>query len=311
MSDFVNQFWSFYVAILTVASIIACWLLLKSQNIKRPKGEQVETTGHVWDGDLSEWNNPLPNWWRWMFYITIIFAFGYLAFYPGLGTWGGKLGWSSAGQYQVETAAAEARYGELYKGYASLGAEEMANNPAALAVGQNLYLNYCAGCHASDARGSKGFPNLADKDWLYGGDARTLHATIAKGRTGVMPPMGAALGSEGTRDVAHYVRSLSGLTVDSLRVARGKAAFAQTCAGCHGAEGKGNPMLGAPNLSDQIWLYGGSEETIVETITKGRTNVMPAWGNTLSDDKVRILAGYIWSLSNEAPKTALREVDAK
>ena len=311
MSDFVNDFWAFYVAILTVVSIIACWLLLSSQNIKRPKGEQVQTTGHVWDEDLSEWNNPLPNWWRWLFYITIVFSFAYLVFYPGLGAWGGNLGWSSAGQYEAERMAAETRYGELYKSYASLSVEEMAANPAAMAVGQNLYLNYCAGCHASDARGSKGFPNLADKDWLHGGDPEVLRTTITKGRTGVMPPMGAALGGEGTRDVAHYVRSLSGLTVDSLRAARGKALFAQTCAGCHGADGKGNPMLGAPNLADNVWLYGGSEETITETIVKGRTNVMPAWGDTLSEDKVRILAGYIWSLSHDVPKTALREDQAK
>ena len=311
MSDFVNDFWAFYVAILTVVSIVACWLLLSSQNIKRPKGEQVQTTGHVWDEDLSEWNNPLPNWWRWLFYITIVFSFAYLVFYPGLGAWGGNLGWSSAGQYEAERMAAEARYGELYKNYASLSVEEMAANPAAMAVGQNLYLNYCAGCHASDARGSKGFPNLADKDWLHGGDPEVLRTTITKGRTGVMPPMGAALGGEGTRDVAHYVRSLSGLTVDSLRAARGKALFGQICAGCHGADGKGNPMLGAPNLADNVWLYGGSEETITETIVKGRTNVMPAWGDTLSEDKVRILAGYIWSLSHDVPKTALREDQAK
>ena len=301
MSDFVSDFWGFYVGVLTMVSIIACWLLLQSQNTKRVKGEKVDTTGHVWDEDLREWNNPLPNWWRWLFYLTILFAFAYLAFYPGLGMWQGKLGWSSAGQYEVERINAEKQYDAAYKTYAGLSVEEMAGNSAAMAIGQNLFLNYCAGCHASDARGSKGFPNLADKDWLHGGDADVLYKTIAGGRAGMMPPFGAALGAEGVRDVAHYVRSISNLTTDSLRTARGKAIYAQNCAACHGNDGRGNPIMGAPNLADKTWLYGGDEETIVRTISAGRTNVMPAWEGTLSDDRLKILAAYVWSLSNEPP----------
>lgn len=301
MSDFVNDFWSFYVGVLTVVSIIACWLLLQSQSTRRVKGEKVDTTGHVWDEDLREWNNPLPNWWRWLFYLTILFAFAYLAFYPGLGKWQGKLGWSSAGQYKIERSQAEKQYDALYKSYANLGTEEMARNPAAMAVGQNLFLNYCAGCHASDARGSKGFPNLADKDWLYGGDPQALHTTIANGRTGTMPPFGSALGGEGVRDVAHYVRSMSNLTTDSLRTARGKNIYAQNCAACHGNEGQGNPVLGAPNFADKVWLHGGDEESVVRTITGGRTNMMPAWKDTLSDERLKILAAYVWGLSHEPP----------
>lgn len=302
MTDFVSGFWEFYVGIITLVSIVGCWLLLESQNkVKRKKGEEVATTGHVWDGDLVELNNPLPNWWRWMFYLAIIFSLGYLVLYPGLGFYDGMLKWSSAERYQKEQAHAEETYGAIYAKYQQMPIEEVAADPAAMAIGQNLYLNYCAQCHASDARGSKGFPNLADHDWLWGGDPKTILQTISQGRTGQMPPMGAVLGSEGTRDVAHYVLSLSGRTHDSIRAARGRPLFAQNCAVCHGADGKGNQMLGAPDLTDNIWLYGGSEATITETITKGRTNVMPAWKDFLGESKVHVLAAYIWSLSNEPP----------
>lgn len=302
MSDFVSEFWGYYVGVLTVISIAACWILLKSQTTRRVKGEEVRTTGHVWDEDLKEWNYPLPNWWRWLFYITIVFAFAYLAFYPGLGMWQGSLGWSSTGQYHDEKAAAEKSYEALYKQYAGMSTEGMAADAGAMAVGQNLFLNYCAGCHASDARGSKGFPNLADKDWLYGGDPGTLYASVAKGRAGTMPAFGAVLGEQGARDVAHYVRSFSGLTVDSLRAARGKTTYAQNCAACHGMDGTGNHAIGAPNLSDKTWLYGGDEETVVQTVSRGRSNAMPAWQGTISDERLKILAAYVWSLSNEAPK---------
>lgn len=310
MTDFVNSFWEFYVGILTIVSVIAMAVLLQSQSRRRVKGEQVDTTGHVWDGDLEEWNNPLPNWWRWLFYLTIVFAFGYLILFPGLGFWDGSLNWSSAGRYQKEQAHAEKTYGPLYAKYAQMPVEEVAADPAAIAIGQNLYLNYCAQCHASDARGSKGFPNLADRDWLYGGDPKVIHQTISAGRNGVMPAMGAALGGEGTRDVAHYVMSLSGLTHDSIRAARGRDKFAQTCAACHGADGRGNQMMGAPNLTDKIWLYGGSEAAITETISKGRNNVMPAWKDFLGETKIHVLASYIWSMSNEPGKREAAKADA-
>lgn len=302
MTDFVNGFWEFYVGILTIVSIIAMGVLLQSQSRRRVKGEQIDTTGHVWDEDLEEWNNPLPNWWRWLFYLTVVFALAYLVLFPGLGFWDGALKWSSAGRYQNEQANAEKTYGPLYAKYAQMPVEHVAADPAAIAIGQNLYLNYCAQCHASDARGSKGFPNLADRDWLYGGDPQVIHQTILNGRNGMMPPFGATLGGEGVRDTAHYVMSLAGLTHDSIRAARGKPRFAQNCAACHGADGKGNPMLGAPNLTDKTWLYGGSETTIAETITNGRNNVMPAWKDFLGEAKIHVLAAYIWSLSNESAK---------
>lgn len=297
MSDFTSRFWEVYIAVLTIASIVACGVFLRSQSTQKVSGK-VGTTGHVWDEDLAEWNNPLPSWWRWLFYITLVFALVYVAFYPGLAFYAGSLKWSSTGQYEEEQKRAQASYGPLYAKYASMDVEKVAADPAAMAMGQNLYLNYCAQCHASDARGSKGFPNLADADWLYGGDPKTLKETILNGRVGVMPPMAAALGADGTKDVAHFVMSLSGAPADSIRVARGKDKFMQTCAACHGAEGKGNPALGAPNLTDKIWLHGSGEAAIIETITVGRNNQMPAWKDFLGEEKVHVLAAYVWGLSN-------------
>jgi cytochrome c oxidase cbb3-type subunit 3 len=306
MSDFIAAFWAYYIAALTIVSIVGCWVLLRSQTTKRVPGAAVGTTGHVWDEDLQERNNPLPNWWRWLFIITIVFGLGYLVFYPGLAAWSGTLKWSSTGQYDAEQARAEATYGPLYAKYLGMPIEQVAADPAAIAIGQNLYLNNCAQCHASDARGTRGFPNLADRDWLWGGDAKTIVQTISGGRNGIMPPFGAVLGGDGTKDTAHYVMSLSGLAHDSIRAARGKEKFAQVCAACHGADGKGNPALGAPNLTDKIWLYGSGEPAIIETITQGRNNVMPAWQPILGAAKVHVLAAYVWSLSNEPAKAAVK-----
>ncbi len=300
MSDFTNDFWNWYVSVITVVSILACAVFLwKLTTRKLAPGEKPGTMGHVWDEDLQEFNNPLPNWWRWLFYITIVFALGYLTLYPGLGSFDGTLKWSSTGQYEKEMAAAEDNYGPLFAKYAAMDIRDVAADPAARRIGENLYLNYCAQCHASDARGSRGFPNLADNDWLYGGEPETIKATLMNGRNGMMPPMAAALPGEGVKDVAHYVMSLSGMTHDNLRATRGKELFQTNCAVCHGADGTGNKMLGAPNLTDDAWLYGSGESSIIETITQGRNGVMPAWGEFLGEDKVHILAAYVWSLSNK------------
>jgi cytochrome c oxidase cbb3-type subunit 3 len=301
MSDFTSPFWEIYISVMTIASIIACAVFLRSQSSKKVPGK-VATTGHVWDEDLAEWNNPLPSWWRWLFYITIVFSLLYVVLYPGLGIFGGTLKWSAVGQYEQEQKRAEATFGPIYAKYAGMDVEKVAADPAAMAIGQNLYLNYCAQCHASDARGSKGFPNLTDGDWLYGGDPKAIKETILVGRNGVMPPMGAALGAEGTKDVAHYVMSLSGAPADSIRVARGKEKFLQTCAACHGAEGKGNHALGAPNLTDKVWLHGSGEAAIIETINNGRNNQMPAWKDFLGEQKIHVLAAYVWGLSNKPAK---------
>jgi len=296
VSQFTSQFWDVYVAILSIVSIVACALFLKSQSVRKVPGA-APTTGHTWDEDLAEYNNPLPRWWSWLFYITIVFALAYLVLYPGLGSWRGALGWSQVTQLEQELAAADKRFGPMYEKFAALDVEALAKNPEALAIGQKLFLNNCAQCHASDGGGSRGFPNLTDRDWLWGGDIKVIETTITEGRTGVMPPWGAALGETGVKDVAHYVLSLSGLTHDSIRKARGEQVYKVTCAACHGADGKGNQALGAPNLTDRVWLHGSGEAMLIDVIGKGRTNQMPAHKNDLSAVKIKLLAGYVYSLS--------------
>jgi cytochrome c oxidase cbb3-type subunit 3 len=300
MSDFVDGFWSLYVAGLTLISVIACAVLLTMQHKKRAPGQAVDTTGHQWDEDLAEYNNPLPKWWMWLFWITIVFGLLYLVLYPGLGSFKGVLGWTSTGQYQAEQASAEATYGPVFRKYASLEIEAIAKDPQGKAMGERMFLTYCSQCHGSDARGAKGFPNLADGDWLWGGEPQAILASIMEGRNGVMPPMGAAVGGpEGVKEVANYVLSLSGAAHDARLAEAGKAKFA-ACAACHGPEAKGNPALGAPNLTDKVWLHGGSLAAISEQIDKGRTNVMPAHKDFLGPERSRILAAYVWGLSQPA-----------
>jgi cytochrome c oxidase cbb3-type subunit 3 len=302
VSDFTSGFWEIFIGATSLVSIIACGVFLKSQSIRRVAGAKVDTTGHVWDEDLREWNNPLPRWWMWLFYLTILFALVYLAFYPGLAFYKGSLNWSSTGQYTEEVKRVDAAVAPLYAKFQGMDFAQLASNKEAMAIGQNLYLNYCSQCHAADARGARGFPNLTDGDWLYGGDPKVITESILNGRNGIMPPLGAALGGEGTKDVANYVMSLSGLPNDSIRTARGKEKYEQVCAACHGADGKGNAQLGAPNLTDKVWLYGSSEAEIINGITNGRNNVMPSWKGFLGEQKAHVLAAYIWSLSNKPAK---------
>ncbi len=304
MSDFVHDGWSLYIAIITLASLVACAVLLKLMSTsKMAPGEKTGTTGHVWDEDLQEWHNPLPSWWMWLFYITIVFALVYLILYPGLGSYKGYLGWTSTGQYQDEQKQAAATYGPIIDKFLKQDVQTVAANPEAREIGQRLFLNYCAQCHGSDAGGSKGYPNLRDSDWLYGGTPEAIKATLINGRIGAMPPMGAAVGgTEDVRDVAHFVLSISGRTHDSMRAQRGKAKFASTCAACHGLDGKGNQQIGAPNLTDDIWLHGGTEAVIIETIVNGRMNQMPAHKDFLDEGKIHLLTAYVLGFSNQAAK---------
>ena len=309
MSDFTSSFWSLFIAGVTLVSVIACGILLASLS-KRKVAADPDKTGHVWDEDLDEYNNPLPRWWIWLFWITIVYGLAYFWFYPGLGTWQGAFKWSSAGEYQEEVKVAQDRYGPLYARLAAVSLEQLAADPEAKVVGQRLFINYCSQCHASDARGSKGFPNLTDDDWLHGGTPEAIKTTILDGRRGAMPPMAAGLTPAQVKDLANYVRSLSGLPHDASAAGRGKPHFAR-CAGCHGAEGKGNIALGAPNLTDKVWLHGSSEESIVETITLGRTNVMPAHREFLGEQRSHILASYVYGLSKgEAGKPGIVRVNA-
>jgi cytochrome c oxidase cbb3-type subunit III len=304
MSDFTSNFWSSYVAIITVVSILACLLLLWFSGKAKAMSTSDNTTGHVWDGDLREMNNPLPRWWVWLFVITIIFSGVYLVMYPGLGNSPGKLGWTSTGQHKAEMEKGQKEVAPLYAKFASMKPEDVAKDAQAMAIGERLFMNNCAQCHGSDARGGKGFPNLTDGDWLHGGAPEKIKETITNGRIGTMPPMAAAVGTpDDVKNVAHYVLSLSGSPHDSLRASLGKAKFG-ACAACHGMDGKGNQALGAPNLTDDIWLHGWGENAIVAMVTNGKVNQMPAQADKLTPEQIHVLGSYVWGLSNGAKMAA-------
>lgn len=297
MADFVSGFWNLWVMVLVAGSLLFCLFVLLSNN-KRETGP-VELHGHVWDENLAEYNNPLPRWWLYLFWITLIFGVVYLALYPGFGNFKGVLQWSSVGQYDTEMTVADERYGPIFAKYREMDVAAVAADPEAKEMGQRLFLTYCSQCHGSDARGARGFPNLTDSAWQWGGEPEAIQATITNGRYGVMTPFGSVLGPDGVRDVAHYVRSLNGLAHDSLRAQRGSEAFATNCVACHGAEAQGMAALGAPNLTDNTWLWGSSEASIVETVTHGRMNRMPGFGEFLGEDKVHLLTAYVWGLTNQ------------
>lgn len=300
MADFTNDFWNYYVSILTLLSVIGCGVFLHFLSRHKIKpGASPDTTGHVWDENLQEYNNPLPRWWMMLFYITIFFSIVYLLLYPGLGRSTGALGWSSTQQHVSELDKAAKEYGPIYAKYAAMSLEDITKDPAGLAIGQRLFLNNCAQCHGSDGRGAKGFPNLADQDWLWGSSPEAIKISVLEGRQGVMPPMGAALGSpEAVENVAHYVLSLSGSTHEAAKAAAGKPLFT-ACAACHGAEGKGNIAMGAPNLADKVWLVSGTAAGITKTINEGRNGVMPGWKEFLGEEKSHIVSAYVLSLSKQ------------
>lgn len=298
MSDFVNNFWSIYVTAITLGGIIGCLLLLYLTARKKVVPSADNTTGHVWDEDLRELNNPMPKWWMWLFIITSVFGFAYLAAYPGLGSFAGKLGWTQLGAYENEMAKARADLEPLYAKFTSMSTEDMAKDPQAMAIGERLFMNNCAQCHGSDARGGKSFPNLTDGDWLHGGTPEKIRETITGGRIGIMPPMAAAVGTpDDVRNLSHYVLSLSGSPHDAVKASQGKSKFV-ACAACHGMDGKGNPALGAPNLTDDIWLHGWGEAAIVNIVNNGKHNEMPAQKEKLTEAQIAVLASYVWSLSN-------------
>jgi cytochrome c oxidase cbb3-type subunit 3 len=294
-----SNFWSWYIALITLGNIVACYWLIRWASKKRSgEAAQGAVTGHKWDDTLEEYNNPLPRWWLWLFYLTIVFGFVYLALYPGLGNYAGKLGWTSTGQYNDEIKQANAKFDPIFAAYAKKDIPTLAKDTKATKIGQRLFLNYCAVCHASDAGGAKGFPNLTDKDWLWGGSAGNIETTILDGRMSAMPAWKTIIGDEGVKNVTQYVISLSGRKNDEAKAAAGKTVFGTMCVACHGADGKGNTAMGAPNLTDNIWLYGGSAGVIAQTIANGRNGMMPAHREFLGEDKVHLLAAYIYSLSN-------------
>jgi len=300
MSDFNSEFWNWFIIVPTVLGIVWCfwliWWMSKSHSSSEADG--TNDTGHVWDGDLKENNNPLPRWWLGMFYLTLIFSIVYLALYPGLGTFKGYLDWTSENSYETEMAQAESRYGPLFAKFQSQDLVVVSEDEQAQKMGERLFLNHCSTCHGSDARGARGFPNLRDDDWLWGATPELIKQTILDGRRGMMPAWEGPLGGEaGVSNVTDYVLSLSGRDHDSEAAATGQAQFNVFCVACHGPDGKGNSALGAPNLTDKTWLHGASRTRIAESIAKGRQGHMPAHRNFLGDAKVHLIAAYVYGLS--------------
>ena len=287
--------WSWYIIALTVAFTVGIAWLLFANARKLPKDAVASKgTGHVWDGDITELDNPLPRWWFILFVLTLVFTVIYLVLYPGLGTFRGTFGWSSTGEMQAELDETQARLETLYAGFRDRPLQELAADPVAVKVGRNVFANNCAACHGTDARGAKGYPNLVDGDWLYGGDAEVVLASVLHGRQGMMPPLVATLPGNGVDEVANYALGLSGLKHDERLAALGKPKFEAVCAACHGIDGKGNPAFGAPNLTDDIWLHGNADlASMRDAITYGRSGVMPPWGPIIGSDRSRLAVAWL------------------
>ncbi len=314
-----GMFWTIWISVITLGTIIGCWWLLKWTLANKTGVAEGEDMGHEFDG-IVELNNQLPKWWTNMFYITMVWGFIYLAAYPGLGAFKGFLGWESSNQdvrtlaesreqlaediaagnineYAIEVKRAQEQFDPIFEEYAKTPVEQLALNEEAVQVGKRLFLQNCAQCHGSDARGQRGgFPNLTDNDWLYGGSGDKIKETLINGRKGAMPGWLASFGEQGIDEIVAYTLSLSGREVDSNLAAAGKNRF-MACAACHGMDGKGNQMIGAPNLTDNIWLYGGTTPAVTQTLKYGRNGVMPAFDKTLGENKVHVVAAYVYSLS--------------
>lgn len=294
-----TSFWNWYVIIITIVTILGCfWLLQWTKGVSnRDEEGGTGTTGHVWDEDLVELNNPLPKWWLNLFYITIVFAVIYFVLFGGLGNIGGVLGWSQEGQYDQEMQAATEAQEVIFARYREMDSEALIADADAKATGQRLFANNCAQCHGSDGGGARGFPNLADNDWQYGGSFETIMQTLENGRTGAMPVMVGGLDDKAIGELVVYVQSMSGQKADPELAAAGKKNFDMLCVACHGIDGSGNQALGAPRLNDQIWLYGGDPDSIRETLVNGRNGMMPNFKDTLSEDQRRLITAYVMGLS--------------
>lgn len=301
-----TSFWSWYIIILTTVTIIGLVWLVFSTRKGQHSDTTEQTTGHAWDG-ITEYDNPLPRWWFMLYIGTVIFSIGYLILYPGMGKWKGILpgydgGWTSAKQYDREMERADEKYGPIFAKFQQMPIETVAKDPAALEIGSRLFANHCAICHGSDAKGSPGFPNLADKDWRWGGDTATIMSSIMHGRTGVMPAWGGIIGEDGVKNVSAYVRQeIAGLKNPegtTFDMEKGKQVFQTTCVACHTPQGTGMAVLGAPDLTYPAgWIWGTSLSQIENTVRNGRTGVMPPQGEFLGPEKAHILAAYVYSLS--------------
>jgi cytochrome c oxidase cbb3-type subunit 3 len=300
---------SLFIVVLTVGNIAgALWLLWWTRRSRGESSSTTDTTGHVWDEDLRELNNPLPRWWLWLFILTVLFGGVYLALYPGLGHWRGTLGWSSGGEHASQSALNAARLERTLAQFASRDVRALSTDMAALDIGRNLFLNNCATCHGSDGGGAPGFPNLTDRDWLWGGEPERIVETISQGRTGVMPAWGPALGSRGVEDMLSYLFSLQGRPLAAGNPKAGAQKYTELCSGCHGADGRGNPVMGTPNLVDGVWLHGGALTTVRQSIESGRTGAMPAHSSRLGETRIKLLAAYVLSLSRTQTADAAPEL---
>lgn len=294
-----STFWSLWIIVLTLTNLVLLlWILFANRKraVTGDENTEAKTTGHVYDG-IEEYDNPLPRWWFGLFLGTFIFTAFYLVAYPGLGIWKGVLGWTSVGELKGHQEEAQEVYAQTYGTYSQMPIEELAKNPDAIKMGFRLFSNNCAVCHGADGGGNPGFPNLTDKDWLYGGESKNILETITYGRMAAMPAWGGPLGEKGVAEVAEYVLKISGNEHDATKAAAGEKLYATNCVVCHGAEGKGSHIVGAPNLTDDIWLYGGEPQTIRQTLRDGRNGVMPAQKEVLKADKIHLLAAYVYSLS--------------
>lgn len=301
--------WSIFVTVVTLGMLAGCWLLLASTRRHEVDDGEHTFKDHSFDG-ITELETPLPRWWYYAFVGTILFSFGYLILFPGLGNFEGVLGWSQTSQWQAEVDRAEDRYGPLFERYANTPMEELVEDPKAMAMGQRIFGNYCSQCHGTAAQGGPGYPNLTDDAWLWGGSPERIHASIAKGRQAAMPPWQEALGEQGIHETTQYVLSLSGRATDAGAVDAGREHYQSLCVACHGAEGKGNAMLGAPNLTDDAWLYGGTAEAIATSLYNGRNGVMPAQEGLLDDARIHLVATWVYGLSRDAA-AATRQTPAE
>lgn len=288
--------WSWYIILGTIASLAACFWLVIYANRQRASAEEIkESEAHVWDENISELNNPLPMWWLWLFVGTIVWSAFYLVYYPGLGNFGGMSGWSQENQYAEEVAAAEAQYGPLFAAFGAMEVSALVDDPAALGIGASLYQNYCSQCHGSTAQGARGFPNLTDDEWLYGGAPAQIEQSILTGRAGIMPPLAGVFATDDALDeMVRYVQAMP----DGMDTASpAHTQYMTLCIACHGPTGAGLQALGAPSLVDEVWLYGSSSAETRKSIAEGRVGEMPAHGSLIGNDRARILAAYVYSLA--------------
>lgn len=296
-----TNFWHWFAIIIVIASILACWWLLHwTKGISDRDESDVDDTGHVWDNDIRELNNPLPRWWLHAFNITIVFALVYLVFFPGLGNFAGTLGWTQEGRYEDEMAAAQATEATVFARYSEMTPEQLMADTDAMGTGRRLFGQNCAMCHGSDGRGGYGFPNLTDSEWQWGSGHDNIMTAINNGRQAAMPPWAQVLGEDGVTEVTEYVMQMSGQEADAALAEAGAQKFGMFCVACHNADGKGNPLLGAPNLTNDIWLYRGTREEIIYGLENGRNGMMPAFGGELSEQRRKILAAYVMSLSEDS-----------